>query len=190
MAEFVPKSQLIRLIDRIINEQATGLLSVLTDTRRSVLLRFSEGKLIHSYCRTKDVGDAIHVLNDCGGVKFTFAPSSVEHKPELMPGGSFVSLLDPGAGADAARRRPIPIDAPRGVRPGPDGDSDAQLKDALVAVAADYVGMIAETVVEEAMQDTADVGQAIEYIADLIPDASQAAAFRASARERIPLVPF
>ena len=181
---FVPKSELIAQIRLIVTGRETGYLTILTDTRRSVLLRFSSGKLTHSLCRTKDVGDAIQVLNECNLVRFTYAAGAVEDRPELMPADSFLQLLDPGgASAPAA-----PMTAPRAA-PAPAATSaTGQLRMALIEVAIEYVGPVAEMIVDEALENTGSVSEAVDYIADMIPDSGPANAFRDAARSRIPFV--
>ncbi len=182
---FVPKTELIARIRQIVTARDTGYLTILTDTRRSVLLRFSSGKLTHSLCRTKDVGDAIQVLNECNLVRFTYAVGAVEDRPELMPAESFLQLLDPGGIPGAAAPRAPPAAAPAPAAP---RSRTAPQRVALVEVALEFVGPVAEMLVDEALENTASISEAVNYIADLIPDPAPANAFRDAARSRIPFV--
>ena len=53
----------------------------------------------------------------------------------------------------------------------------------MLEIATEYMGVVAEMIVDEAFESSNDVARAIEYIAGSIPDADQSRAFREAARE-------
>ncbi|MFT5112056.1 MAG: hypothetical protein ACI8P9_001379 [Parasphingorhabdus sp.] len=203
---FVPKSELFKQLRQIVNRRETGFVTILADNKRSVLLRFSQGKLTHSHCRSKDVGEAIHVLTECNAVKFSYAPAPVENRPELMPTEAFIELLDPGseslssapAGPDDLFQQPQPGYAPPEqtgeiiaplaailnegyASPGAGSQISPDMKNTLIDFALKYMGPIAPMVVDEATEFSNDLGRAIDYIANQIPDGTQASQFRSEA---------
>jgi len=60
--QFISKKKLIAVIRKIADAKGTGLVSILTDTQRAVLLKFSRGKLIHAYSRSRDIAVVVQVL--------------------------------------------------------------------------------------------------------------------------------
>jgi hypothetical protein len=193
--QFVPKELLFRQIRQIVGQRETGFLTILTDTKRSVLLRFSAGKLTHSHCRTKDVADAISVLTECALVKFTYAAAQVENRPEIMPTDTFLQLIDPGGDAginpqatsyDAPSTSPaVDTQYTPPVAPTPRPEESA-IRQPLAELALDYIGPIADMIVDEALETTENLTSAIDYIAGMLPDEDQANAFREDARSRFP----
>lgn len=111
-SEFAPKQALINRINQIIAGSESGFITILTDSRRSVLLRFSNGRLTHTHARGKEVGEAIQALSECNMVKFNFAPAQPENRLEVMPASSFVQLIDPGGGSAAIPPPPAPAAPP------------------------------------------------------------------------------
>ncbi|HMB72604.1 MAG TPA: hypothetical protein VKQ06_03460, partial [Gammaproteobacteria bacterium] len=61
-SQFVPKAQLFSQLNEIISTRGTGLLTILTESNRSIFLRFSRGKLTRLYCRSGEAGEAIQML--------------------------------------------------------------------------------------------------------------------------------
>ena len=216
IGQFVSKAELFSRIKQIVSGQENGFLTILTDTKRSVLLRFSAGKLTQSHCRTKDVNDSIQVLIECSLVKYSYAPAAAENRPELMPTETFLQLVDPGGDASSPgsamavggggfeQAAPAPRAAPAetfqmdGLIPGVAqainasnqtsvlGGMDEFMSNVLTEVAAEYLGPVAGMLVEEALEQTSSVTQAIENLAVSIPDQAQADAFRVEARSRFP----
>lgn len=174
---FVSKSRLISLIKKVVSGHKTGLVSVLTDTQHAVLLKFAQGKLIHSYSRGRDVGDVIQVLNQSFSVKFKFAPIPMEDAPELMPIGTFIQLMEAGNSDDdeTYTSLTIPNASAQNSR------STELLKKSLTEITTEYLGPIAEMMVDEAFEGSSDPVLALEYIAELIPDEKQSAKFLAAA---------
>ena len=169
--QFVTKDNLVALIKSVIQKKETGLLSILTDTKRSVLLKFSDGVLIHSYCRTRDIGDVVQVINESALVKFNLVPIPPESGAEVMPGDVLLQLLE--AGLEVSSEITTPISANQR---NTEVTSAAEM---LENAAAEYVGLVAEVLVEEALDTSNSLAEAIDYIANAIPNPDQAAEFRA-----------
>ncbi len=182
-SQFVPKVKLFEQLSEIIEQQETGFLTILTDSNRSVLLRFSQGKLTRLHCRSKEAGEAIQVLAESVLVKYTYASAPEDDEPELMPAASFLQLIDPG-GSTAAAGHPVPLVSGAGKY---NGDP---IKAQMLEIAIDYVGVVAEMIVDEAFEESNDVGKAIDYIGNTIPDANQSKAFRRAALEHFSAIDF
>jgi len=169
--QFVTKDHLVVLIKGIIQKKETGLLSILTDTKRSVLLKFSEGVLIHSYSRTRDIGDVVQVINESSLVKFNLVQIPPESGSEVMPGDVLLQLLAAGLEGDSKTKAP---------KAATQRNSEvASASEILENAAAEYVGLVAEVLVEEALDVCKTMDEAIDYIANAIPNPDQAAEFRA-----------
>lgn len=169
--QFVAKNQLVVLIKGVIQNKETGLLSILTDTKRSVLLKFSEGILIHSYSRTRDIGDVVQVINESTLVKFNLVQIPPESGSEVMPGDVLLQLLE--AGLETGGSAQVPK------APAQRNNEAASASEILEQAAAEYVGLVAEVLVEEALDACKTMDEAIDYIANAIPNPDQAAEFRA-----------
>ena len=170
--QFVAKDYLVGLIKGVIQKKETGLLSILTDTKRSVLLKFSEGVLIHSYCRTRDIGDVIQVINESSLVKFNLVQIPPESGIEVMPGDVLLQLLSAGLEGGDEAKTPKAATTQR-------NSEVASASEILENVAAQYVGLVAEVLVEEALDACKTMDEAIDYIANAIPNPDQSAEFRA-----------
>jgi hypothetical protein len=185
-SQFVPKSQLFDQLGEIIRQGETGFLTILTDTNRSVLLRFSQGRLTRLHCRSKEPGEAIHVLAECLMLKYSYASAPVDNEPELMPAKSFLQLINPGGDmtdmTDMTDSRPVVTSSGMFV-------SDP-VKIRMLELATEYVGIIAEMIVDEAFEDNTNVNTAIDYIASTIPDETQSEAFRAAARQQFAVIDY
>ena len=172
--QFVAKAQLFEQITAIVQNRESGFLTILTDTNRSVLLRFSLGKLTRLHCRSKEAGDAIQVLVECRQVKYTYVAAPRDDRPELMPTSSFLQLIDLGAGTGPATGvyvsgNSVAIDDP--------------IRLQMLEIATEYIGIVAEMIVDEAFAADSDIGRVIDYVGESIPDPGQAAAFLEAARE-------
>ncbi|MCP4876350.1 MAG: hypothetical protein GY896_12880 [Gammaproteobacteria bacterium] len=178
-SQFVPKTKLFEQLGEIIGQKETGFLTILTDSNRSVLLRFSLGKLTRLHCRSKEAGEAIQVLAECSLVKYTYASAPEDDEPELMPAESFLQLIDPGGSSAFSGRSAAVVSSI--------GDP---IKAQMLEIATDYMGVIAEMIVDEAFEGNSDVGKAIDYIGDAIPDANQSKAFRRAALEHFSSISF
>ncbi len=182
-SQFVSKARLFEQLAEIIEQQETGFLTILTDTNRSVLLRFSHGKLTRLHCRSKEAGEAIQVLAESAMVKYTYASAPEDTEPELMPADSFLQLIDPGGDAAAAAGSTAIVSS--------SGSADNDpIRAQMLEIATEYIGVIAEMIVDEAFEDDRDVAQAIDYICQIIPDANQSRAFREAAREHFSSIKF
>jgi hypothetical protein len=163
-------------LNEIISTRDTGLLTILTEGNRSIFLRFSRGKLTRLYCRSGEAGEAIQMLAESSMVKFTYANAPEDEEPEFMPTDSFMQLIDPGG--DGGASRPA-----RSVIAGGRRSGDNPVRAQMIEIATEFMGVVAEMIVDEAFESSSDVAAAIDYIADAIPDGNQALAFRRAARE-------
>ncbi len=187
--QYGSKRQLVALIRRVVSERQTGLVSILTDTKHAVLLKIFEGKLVHLHSRTRNIEDVVQVLNECEWVKFKFASVTMENRPEFMPIETFLQLIETEDSEDVTTD-PAPAmpnagsltNVARGSR------ETEPLIELLVKIASEYVGPVANMVVEEAFENDDDPIRAIEYIAEMIPDSRHAADFRAEARKTTQLI--
>ena len=138
------------------------------------MLRFSQGKLTRLHCRSKEAGDAIQVLAESTMVKYTYVAAPEDDEPELMPTSSFLQLIDPANSTVAME----------GVRvSGAKAAAGDPVKAQMVEIATDYIGIVAEMIVDEAFEESSAIGHIIDYICEAIPDRNQARAFRKAALE-------
>ncbi len=174
MAQFVPKVKLIEHLHQITANREPGLLTILTENNRSIFLRFSNGRLTRLHCRSGEAGEAIQMLAESNMVKFTYATAPEDDQSELMPADSFLQLIDPGGDASGGG---APV-----VSSGEMSMGDP-IKAQMLEIATEYIGVVAEMIVDEAFEGNNDVGKAIDYIGNAIPDANQSKAFRKAALE-------
>lgn len=182
-SQFVPKVKLFAQLNEIISRRETGLLTILTDSERSIFLRFSQGRLTRLHCRSGEAGEAIQMLAESAMVKYSYAAAPEDSEPELMPADSFMQLIDPGGDADFSRHSTTIVSSA-------DPSVSDPIKAQMLEIATDYMGVVAEMVVDEAFDGNADVGKAIDYIGNAIPDANQSKAFRRSALEHFSSIKF
>ena len=191
----VSKGQLVKLMREIVGAQETGLISILTNTRHAVLMKFFAGKLIHIHSRTRDIGDVIQVLNESDWVKFKFTRMPMDDLPEFMPMTTFLDLIevedddDTTVTAALESNEAVDVTPATAPAPAPGTKSDQSIsetraiRELLIKIASEYVGPVAEMVVEEAFENNSDTEKVIEFIADSIPDPAHAAEFRAAAHK-------
>ncbi|MCP4431139.1 MAG: hypothetical protein GY806_09195 [Gammaproteobacteria bacterium] len=180
-SQFVEKSQFIAFIKDVIQNRKTGLVSILTESKRSVLLKFSRGVLIHSYSRSRDIGDVIQVINESERIKFDIATIPAEEGTEVLPGKILLQLLQSGNSVEAETQSPATVGNSR-------SSEIHSARELLESLAAEYVGMVAEVIVEEALDLSGSLEEAIDNIATSIPDPEQSASFRAEARKQTRLI--
>ena len=172
---FVPKALLLERLQELVAMRESGLLTILTESRRSIFLRFSQGRLTRVYCRSGDTGEAIGLLARENCVRFTCNSAPEQDKPELMPAESFMQLIAPAAVKDDSNRAGHSDRDP----PGPQSNP---LRTQMLEIALEHIGIAAEIVVEEAFESNGNIALAIEYIGDTIPDPEMSRAFRMAAR--------
>jgi len=181
-SQFVPKAKLFEQLNAIIGNHETGLLTILTDSNRSIFLRFSQGKLTRLHCRSGEAGEAIQMLAESAAVKYTYASAPEDSEPEFMPADSFLQLIDPG-GDGGASGHAAPVVSSAGMSADP-------IKAQMLEIATEYMGVVADMIVDEAFDGNSDVGKAIDYIGNAIPDANQSKAFRKAALEHFSSIDF
>lgn len=176
--KFVQKQLLINQIQQVILTQDSVFFTILTDMKRSVLLRFSMGQLIHSYCRSRDVTQAIEAINECQQLKFTRSSGQSKEAAEVMPAGIFLEsigseLIDalPVVGLADAHSFVITAD-PNDVPVPP------ELQEQLTEIARDYIGLVADMLVTDICNNKLSLKLTIEQIAEKMPAQEQSDAFR------------
>jgi len=97
-SQFVPKSVLFEELRTIIVEKNSAMLTLLTETKKSVLMRFSEGRLTSARCRSWNVEDTIEALAETETVKYSLMSSSAQDKPTLMEADAFWGMVNPMGG--------------------------------------------------------------------------------------------
>jgi len=96
--QFVPKSVLFEELRTIFLEKNSAMLTLLTETKKSVLMRFSEGRLTSARCRSWEIENTIEALAETESVKFSVMKSSVQDKPTLMEADAFWGMINPLGG--------------------------------------------------------------------------------------------
>jgi len=191
--QYVTKSRLVALVKQVVDARETGLISILTDTHHAVLMKFYAGKLIHLHSRTRDIADVIQVLNEADWVKFKFARVAMDDQPESMPIETFLQLIETEEYEDETTltgpSRFSAVGALSAPPRSPINTAPKQLFEFLVDLAAEYLGPVAEVLVEEAFESHDEAASVIEAIAASIPDADQARAFREAAAGAMNIVP-
>ena len=177
-SNFEDKSRFIAFIEDIIGNSRTGLVSISTESGRSILLKFALGVLIHSYSRNVDIRDFLKVVNESDRIKFEITPIPVEQGTEILSGTQLLQLLQPEYRLEKEAITP----QAGGRSASPALQTTRQL---LENIAAEYVGIVAEIIVEEAMDVSGSLNETIDKIASAIPSPEQSASFRSDARKKI-----
>lgn len=145
------------------------------------MFRFFEGRVIHIHSRNRKFSGVINELNESHSLKFKFSAIAIEAKPEIVPSEKFLRLMSAGIGADQENSTPA-ISATDDITPVIlPAKSSEPVRLYLAKIASEYIGPIADMLVDEAFEDNDDITQAIEFIANMIPDPDQATSFRAEA---------
>ncbi|CAA6825817.1 MAG: Unknown protein [uncultured Thiotrichaceae bacterium] len=175
---FVQKQLLIDQVQQAILAQDSVFFSILTDMKRSVLLHFSMGQLIHSYCRGRDVTRAIEAINECQQLKFTRSKGQPKEAPEVMQAhvflgsiGSEMSETSPVVGLADAYSFVSAVEPESVVM-------TAALQEKLVDIARDYIGLVADMLVVDICSQQHPPSAIIEKIAQAMPAKAQSDAFR------------
>lgn len=180
--QFEPKEQFVKLLRKIAADGESGVLSVVTDAQRSVVLRFLDGRLTHAMARAKDVREAAQVLAQAKGFRFNFAAGRGESRQELIPAEDFIRLIEGGAtGASGVPATPT-VAAPAPDKSNPrqpyGGVSQDQLRQVLTELAVEHIGPMAAIVVDQAMEERRNLEAIIDDVAAQIPGGGGASAFR------------
>lgn len=97
-SQFVPKSVLFEELRTIFLEKNSAMLTLLTETKKSVLMRFSEGRLTSARCRSWEIENTIEALAETETVKYSLMRSSAQDKPTLMEADAFWGMINPLGG--------------------------------------------------------------------------------------------
>lgn len=95
-SQFQEKAELLKRIQRVFSREESGMLTVLTDTNRSVMMRFSSGELTSARCRSWDVKNTIDAILEAKTFKYTFTGGLVEDKAPLMSAQDFMDAISVG----------------------------------------------------------------------------------------------
>jgi len=95
-SDFVPKSELFDRLRTIFNNKESGMLTLLTDSKQSILMRFSDGELTSARCRSWELENTITALLETEMLKFSYMSSSGEDKPPMVVPNDFMMMIDPG----------------------------------------------------------------------------------------------
>ena len=96
--QFVHKSVLFEELRTIFLEKNSAMLTLLTETKKSVLMRFSEGKLTSARCRSWDIENTIEALAETETVKYSIMQSGSQDKPAIMEADAFWGMINPLGG--------------------------------------------------------------------------------------------
>ena len=119
--EFVPKSELLAQLRSIFNNKESGMLTLLTHSKQSVLMRFSAGQLTSARCKNWEIENTISVLLENERFKYSYMPSAGEDKSPLISPNDFMMMIDPGGAgletvsAEASVEEAVPdaVDTPQ-----------------------------------------------------------------------------
>jgi len=95
-SQVITVPELIDKLKHIIVSKESCILTMLTDSRRSVLMRFSDGILTSARCRSWEIAFTIEALIEAKTVKLTVTSARAEDKPEVMHGEDFLNMINPG----------------------------------------------------------------------------------------------
>jgi hypothetical protein len=125
------------------------------------------------------------VLNETDFVKFSFTSVPVENLPELMSIDNFTEILESGdnGGVESSSTPQQSVVA----KSDQTDITREPLKELLVDIASEYIGLVAEIVVDESLDSNTDIFAVIDTIADMIPEPERAAAFREAVEIRMKL---
>jgi hypothetical protein len=183
----VPKEDLIRNLNEIVARRDTGLLTIVTDSGRAVLLRFAHGSIVGAHSRTKDVGESIAVLAEAERVRFAFAPSAVDTKqPPLIPVAELIQAIHTPTAAPAQLLAGGTPAVPQPAAPPPRMATSKEARVALEQLAIELVGPLGQMLVEEALETAPSLGIAVDVIAKSIPDRKVGDRFVQEAAKRVP----
>lgn len=186
---FVPKSELLDKIKNIIQRNQTGFLNILTNANKLVVFWFAKGKLTYASCITKNLEQAIAAITECQTVKFTFTQANTgSNMPELMAATKFLQALSAETSTDntthhqivASQQPAIPQDTTSKTLNG-----NATFIQIFTTLTAEYIGPIADIIVQEAFTNTQTPEASIDYIAKIIPETDQAYAFKTDALTKL-----
>lgn len=116
-SQFVPKSVLFEELRTIVLEKNSAMLTLITETKKSVLMRFSEGRLTSARCRSWEVENTIEALAETETVKYSLMSSSAQDKPTLMEADAFWGMINPLGGPLETMVQLMPEVEPETVEP-------------------------------------------------------------------------
>lgn len=163
--DFVPKQQLVDRIRQIKEKRESGVLSITTESGRSVILRFLEGRVTHSNAKGKGLQESMQVLAQSPTLQFSFA-ATADGFADLFEVGS----ASGGGGSAAPTQQNFDEDRVRKV-----------LTELIVA----HIGPMAAIVVDQAIANANTVERVVNAVAREIPNGIEAESFREKALEKL-----
>ncbi len=174
----VPKKMLIEQIRRTVINGTSGFFTILTDKKRSIMFRFSEGKLIHSHCRGRKVEDAIAAFHECDELTFNYSASQPKDQPELMAAEAFLLAISPDEVVDKAVVKHNLLEPVDATGSGAERPVNPELESQVCDIARDYIGMVASILVRDVFAKRLSANQTVDEIAASIPIPEHATLFR------------
>ena len=180
----ISRAELARLVLQVAEDKLSGAVIVQTDDRRSIVLRFSAGKLVRVNVGGNSVEDALETLRQSDQYKFSFARMRVDEGAELIPVPEFVERL--GVGEDeavGATESSALLEA--GSAQADDLGGAGQLvasdheflRTMLTQLAAGEIGPMASMIVDQAIGNGGSIEEIIAAVAGQMPDNDAAARF-------------
>ena len=146
--DFVPKSELLAQLRSIFNNKESGMLTLLTHSKKSVLMRFSDGQLTSARCKNWELENTISALLENESFKYSYMPSAGEDKPALIAPDDFMMMIDPGGIG-------LETDSAEG------GVEEVEAPESVETSQADKATEVSEETSEEAEQAGKDIDRAI-----------------------------
>ena len=185
--QLVPKRLLLEQIHHTVSRGESRVFTILTDKKRSIMFRFSEGRLIHSHCRSRKVDDAITALDESTELKFSVSESLPKDQPELLSGRALLRALEIDNTSEpeelfTTHQRSLQerVSIPTISRP-----IDPALESSFRDIARDYIGMVANILVADVFRKQLSFEATVDGIAASIPVSEHADAFRQRATQLI-----
>ncbi len=157
-----------KLVRRLADNKLSGAVTIRTESRRTVVLRFSEGRLVRVNARGNSVTVALEVLLESHKYNFTYSPINVDSEPELIPVSEFIERL----GRDIEDTTDISLSSVISKKSSfsiSDLNRDI-LHAALVRLVVSDIGPMASMIADQAIDEGNTIDEVIQLIADHIPD--------------------
>ncbi len=191
MPEYQEKPALFDFIRQIAAAAQSGYLTILSaDINRSVLLGFVDGKITSIKARSTDIGDAIDVLNNSKKVKFSFTQTdSVSKRIQIIAVDAFLSMLllpeEPDVSSldfNPASSEMLLSEAQSSLN----SQHFSSIRNVITGILQKYAGPATEILIEDALKVSDSIPELINQIANAIPDAQSAEAFRRECLGHLP----
>ncbi|USJ00245.1 hypothetical protein MUG10_20200 [Xanthomonas prunicola] len=196
--EFPPLIEVLRELRALALKKASGFLFIVTEENHSCIVRINSGQIEEVVFRMLRNDEAVQRLTMVGAAKARFQvdPSAGLGKPSLLSDDSRQWLMggfeqDLGGAPAPARAVVAPTPAPAApvasasAAPGSSGNNagpDDRVRDALEAIALNYLGPIAGMLCDEAWDASSDIEQVLSQLGTNLATPQEAQKFMADAR--------